>query len=117
MTQLCFIHKSDSEQQLASIGDNFLFNVVCLKQRINLFRRNYDWLVPSIGLVYVPASKQLIAIQKSQQLLYFKTELDTEEVSIVKKRISCDLESNIKRTLLRSNQTNKIEACMRHIRD
>lgn len=117
VTQMCFIKKKEDEFQLASIGDNLHLNIVCLKQCITLFRRDYDWIVPSASLVFVPQTKELLALQRTNEIIKFKTQIDSEEAKIVKKRTSCDLESNIKYTLYSSNNQNKLEACIRHIRD
>ena len=50
-------------------------------------------------------------------MIKFKTQIDLEEAEIIKNRKSYELESNIKGTLYGSNNQNKLEACIRHIRD
>lgn len=113
VNDLKFIQKGD-DFMLASLSGDGVFNVVCLKECIQLFKKAFGW--DSISeLANSPSTNTFLVLTRKSEVLKFNSSADGEYIRDLESCFCNDLDEAIKRTFLTEGNIDKQRACIEHV--
>lgn len=109
----CFMEAGD-DYLLASFSERGNLHVYCMKERFNIYVNDN---IPNgvSDLIYNDKLNTLMIVTKKQDCVQFSLNFDDDFFDNYVKQLNEDLDSNIKRRFIRTNDQEVRHACLKHI--